>query len=271
MILFGAPAKEAYERAATGLFLPRGMARRLGRHTYDECGAINDPDHVWWLTRKLQHDGYAEDFGTDTRDLQALARRLNARNASGYVECVAWQRASSAMFATFTTAKRVILDTAQWAVPINYLVPGRKMRVRIFGALSNIVTTPGLFNIQQRLGTIAAPIAAFDTGNIQLNATAHTTLPFFADIVLCAQVEGITTAAKLMGVGDVSGIMVTRTAGQVDDAQGVQEIIAPAGIPAQGIGYDSTIVNITDLAVGFTISSAGNGVQIHTYSLEILN
>jgi len=269
--LVGPAAQAAYERTATNLFLPRGMARRLGRHTFDECGAINDHDELWWLSKRLRARGDIVDFATDTSSLQALARRLNARNAAGYVECVAWQRASGTLFNTFTTAKRIILDTAIWSVPPNYLTIGRKIRVRVFGAISNIVTTPGLFNLQQRLGTIATPIAAFDTGNIQLNATAHTTIPFFADIILCAQVEGITTTAKLMGIADLSGLMLTRTAGQTDDVQGVQEIIAPATAPAQGTGYDSTINNFTDLAGGFTISNAGNGIQIHTYSLEILN
>lgn len=285
-------AIESYERAATGLLLPPGMAQKLGRHTFKEAGALNDPKLIWDRTERLleqkRRNKVSADFDLDhwvdeaihrrneLGDYQfgkthEIARRLDARMANGYVECVAWQRASGTLFNTYTTAKRVILDTAIWSVPPNYLIPGRKMRIRVFGALSNIVTTPGLFNLQQRLGTIATPIAAFDTGNIQLNATAHTTLPFFADIITCSQVEGITTAGKLMGMCDISGIMITRTAGQTDDAQGVQELIAPATAPAQGTGYDSTINNFTDLGGGFTISNAGNGIQIHMYSLEILN
>lgn len=283
---------ERFERSSTGLYVDRDTMRETRRLSWRQSGAINDPQDVWDMTERLQtrkrRNQVSADLDLDSRldefiygqragfddhsRMRDLAKRLDARMAAGYVETVAWQRASGTLFNTYTTAKRVILDTANWSVPPQYLIPGKKLRLRIFGGLSNIVTTPGLFNLQFRLGVIATPIAAFDSGNIQLNATAHTLLPFFADIVVCAQVEGITTAAKLMGICDVSGIMITRTAGQTDDAQGVQEIIAPATAPAQGTGYDSTITNTNaDLAAGFTISNAGNGIQIHTYSLEILN
>jgi hypothetical protein len=283
--------QDTYERAASGLYVKRETLRSTRRHTRLQAGAINDPRDLEERTDRLltqkRRNRISSDFDLDARlndflhrsragfddhsRMREVAHRLDARMAAGYVECVAWQRASGTLFNTYTTAKRVILDTAIWSVPPNYMIPGRTLRSRVYGALSNIVTTPGLFNLQHRMGTIAAPIAAFDTGNIQLNATAHTTLPFFADIIIVAQVEGITTTARWLGMCDISGIMVTRTAGQTDDAQGVQEIIAPATAPAQGTGYDSTINNFSDLAAGFTISSAGNGIQIHKYTLEVLN
>lgn len=282
---------DRYERTATGLYVDRETVRKTQRLTWRQSGAINDPEDVAILTDRLlarkRANKISSDFDLDARlddfvhrtrarfddfsRMRDLAKRLDARMAGGYVETVAWQRASGTLFNTYTTAKRVILDTAIWSMPPNYNVPGRKYRVRVFAGISNIVTTPGLFNLQVRFGTIASPIAAFDTGNIQLNATAHTTLPFFADIIIVAQVEGITTAAKVMGLATCEGIMITRTAGQTDDAQGVQGILAPATAPAQGTGYDSTINNFVDTAAGFTISNAGNGIQIHGYSIEVLN
>lgn len=283
-------AIDSYERAATGLYLAPGRAQQLGRHTFMQSGAINDHEQLWEMTDQLltrkKRNRRTSDFDLDFwldevvhqradnpsyRLSQSLRHRLDIRMEGGFVNTVAWQRASGTLFNTYTTAKRVCLDTAIWSIPPNYMMPGRILRSRIFGALSNIVTTPGLFNLQHRMGTITSPIAAFDTGNVQLNATAHTTLPFFADIIIVAQVEGITTTAKWLGMADISGIMITRTAGQVDDAQGVQEVIAPATAPAQGVGYDSTINNFSDLAAGFTISNVGNGIQIHKYSLEVLN
>jgi hypothetical protein len=74
----------------------------------------------------------------------------------------------------------------------------------------------------------------------------------------------------MMGLAQATGIMFTRTAGQTDDAQGMQTILAPATAPAVGAGFDSTIANIIDLWAGFTISNAGNGVQIHQYKLADL-
>jgi hypothetical protein len=196
-----------------------------------------------------------------------IARKYGMKGALGYVECVATARASSALFTTFTTAKTVLDPTALWTMPANYLYVGRKMRIRVAGAISNIVTTPGLMNFQIKIGSVAA----FDTGNIQLNATAHTTLPFFLDISAVCQVVGSGTTAKLLGIGTAEGIMFTRTAGQTDDAQGMQTIVVPQTNPAQGTGFDSTIANIVDLWAGFTISNAGNGVRVDEYSLEFLN
>lgn len=203
----------------------------------------------------------------DLKQAIDIARKYNMKAALGYVECVATARASSTLFTTYTTAKSVIDATGLWTMPANYLYVGRKIRVRAAGAISNIVTTPGTMNFQVKIGSVAA----FDSGAIQLNATAHTTLPFFLDISLVCQVVGSGTTAKMIGIGTAEGLMFTRTAGQTDDAQGMQTILIPQTNPVQGTGFDSTIANIIDFWAGFSISNAGNGVRIDEYSLEFLN
>lgn len=185
-------------------------------------------------------------------------------------ETLAYQAASGTLFNTYTTAKSVINPTALWQMPANYLFPGRSLRVTVKGSVSNIVTTPGTMNFQIKGGP-TSNIAIFDTGAIQLNATAHTTLPFWLDIEMRCDAIGNGTTAKMIGLSQVTGRMFTLTAGQTDDAQGMQTLIAPATAIAQGTGFDSTVVNIIDFWVGFSISNAGNGVQVHTYRLESLN
>lgn len=178
-----------------------------------------------------------------------------------YRECIAWQRTAGLLWNTYTTAKTVLFPDALVTIPSNYLDPGAALRVCGTGAISNIVTTPGLMNFQIKIGSVAA----YDSGNIQLNATAHVTIPFWFDILLTARAIGNGTAANAMGLGIFTGKMFTLTAGQTDDAQGHMSIVAPVGAPAVGTGYDSTIANIIDFWVGFTISNIGNGVQIHQY------
>lgn len=219
------------------------------------------------VARARERAMYADVERAELKRVIDIARRYNMKGALGYVECVAYARASSALFTTYTTAKTVIDATGLWTMPANYLYAGRKMRLRVAGAISNIVTTPGLINFQLKIGAVAA----YDTGNIQLNATAHTTLPFTLDVGLTCQVVGSGTTAKLLGVGQAEGLMFTRTAGQTDDAQGMQTVTVPQTNPAQGTGFDSTIANIVDFWAGFTISNAGNGVRIDEYSLEFLN
>lgn len=182
-------------------------------------------------------------------------------------ETIAFQRAAGTLLNTYTAAKSVINPDALVTVPSNYFYVGRRLRVRASGGISNIVTTPGLMNFQVKIGSVAA----FDTGNIQLNATAHTTLPFWFEVELTCRSVGITTAATLIGIGRVDGKMFTYTAGQTDDAQDMPTIIVPQTAPAAGTGFDSTISNIIDFWAGFTINNAGNGVQIQQYAVEALN
>lgn len=177
--------------------------------------------------------------------------------------------AGQGLLATYTTAKSVIDANALYTLPANFWYVGRKLRVMAQGAISNIVTTPGLMNFQIKMGP-TANIAVFDTGNIQLNATAHTLLPFWFEAELTCRAIGNATTANFIGLAQLSGRMFTLTAGQTDDAQGMQTIIAPATAPVVGTGFDSTVASILDFWVGFTISNAGNGIRIDQYAVEDL-
>jgi len=187
-----------------------------------------------------------------------------------YVETLISQHGAGTLFNTFTTAKRVINDQAVLSYPRGYWAPGRMARVSARGAISNIVATPGTIQFLLKLGTVAAPVTVFDSGQIQLNATAHTTLPFALDVTLRADTEGSGTNAKLFGHGEVCGIMFTLTAGQTDSAQGHQVIRVPQTAPVLGAGFDSTVVTDLDLWAGFSISNAGNGIRIDQYWSEDL-
>ena len=180
-------------------------------------------------------------------------------------------KAAGTLFNTFTTAKSVINATDLYSVRAGTLYVGKIFRVYAIGALSNIITTPGTVVFQVMMGTLAAPIIAFTTGTIQLNATAHILLPFWLEVILRVDSIGSGTAAKFMGMGRVSGIQPTLTAGQVDAVNTPGIFSAPATAPALGVGFDSTIDNVMDFWTGFSISNAGNGVQVQVYAADELN
>jgi hypothetical protein len=182
-------------------------------------------------------------------------------------ETLVSQQAAGTLFNSYTTAKTVINPQALITIPAGFWQIGRMMRVFVAGAVSNLVTTPGTMNFQVKIGSVAA----FDTGAIQLNATAHTTLPFWLDIVMTCRAVGSGTSANLMGQGQITGFMFTRTAGQTDDVQGHQTLLVPQTAPAVGTGFDSTIANIVDFWAGFSISNAANGVQVQQYKVVSLN
>lgn len=182
-------------------------------------------------------------------------------------ETLVAQSVAGSTFASYTTAKTVIPATSLYTFPPNFFEEGKILRVTAMGGLSNVVTTPGTITFQIMLGSIVV----WTSGAVQLNATAHTTLPFVLDALLTCRAIGVTTSANFMGMGYVNGIMFTKTAAQVDAANTPGEFPVPATAPAVGTGFDSTIANILDFWVGFSISDAANLVQVQQYVVEALN
>lgn len=181
----------------------------------------------------------------------------------GYRDLKVSQHASGTLLNTFTVAKTVINPQALYVIPAGILQVGSSLHIEVAGAISNIITTPGTITFQCMIGANIA----FTTGAIQLNAAAHTTLPFLLTIDLTLQAEGNGTTGKFMGQGKIEGIMPTVTAGQVDGVNSMTVLLVPATAPAQGAGFDTTTAQVLDFFAGFSISGAGNGVQIHQYKI----
>ncbi len=184
-----------------------------------------------------------------------------------FTQVLTSQKAAGSANATYTTAKSVINASELVTLPANYLTIGSKFRISALLALSNIVTTPGTFAIQIMMGSIVA----FTTGNIQLNATAHTSLPLVFEAVLRVDSIGSGTTAKFLGQSKMTGIQPTLTAAQVDAVNTSGSFLGPVTLPAVGTGFDSTIANILDFWVGFSISNSGNGVTVQDYMVEQLS
>jgi hypothetical protein len=184
-----------------------------------------------------------------------------------YSNILTTQTAVGTAFGTFTAAKSVINATNLLQLPPNYLYVGKKIRVTARGALTTLVTTPGTVTFQIMMGNIVV----WTSGAIQMNATAHTSLPFNLNVDLRCDSIGSGTTAKFLGMGVLQGIMFTLTAAQVDGVNSSAVMAVPATAPAVGTGFDSTIANLLDFWTGFSISSASNVVQLFDYTVEELN
>ena len=182
-------------------------------------------------------------------------------------ETIARQVAAGTSFGTYTTAKTVINPQALVTIPAGWFEIGKMLRIRVMGGIGTLVTTPGTITFQVMIGAVIA----FTSGAIQLNATAHTDLPFDLEILLTCRAVGSGTSANLMGMGHLRGIMFTLTAAQVDGVNSSASMMVPATTPAVGTGFDSTIANILDFFTGFSISSASNTVTVDSYLVESLN
>jgi hypothetical protein len=167
---------------------------------------------------------------------------------------------------TFTTAKTVLPTACLVTLPANYFYVGRTLRITVYGAISNIVTTPGTLTMQVNLGTVAA----FSTGALQLSSTAHTTVPFKLEALVTCRSVGATTTATLIGQSVVTSQAIVATA-VADGTQTHSALMGPNTAPAAGTGFDSTAAQTLDFFAGFSISNAGNGIQIQQYVVEALN
>jgi len=186
-----------------------------------------------------------------------------------FSQVLASQKLNGTLFNTYTTAKTVLNPTELVQIPGNYLQIGSKLRIRAWGGLSNIATTPGTVTFQTMLGPTST-IVAWTSGALQMTTTANTLSPFMFETVLRVNAVGITTAAALIGGGVVSALnFALSSVANPTLTDGV--LAVPAGSPANGTGFDSTVTNVLDFWVGFSISNAGNGVQLYDYTVEQLN
>ena len=183
-----------------------------------------------------------------------------------YSQVLTSQKAAGTLFNTYTTAKSVLNVTELVPLAGNTLTTGSKLRVRVWGGLSNIVTTPGTVTFQIMMGSIVV----WTSGALQLSTTANTLSPFLLEAILRLDSMGATTAAKFIGGGKVEALNVQLGAGVANPTVTDSVCMTPAGAPAVGTGFDSTISNILDFWVGFSISNAGNGVQVYDYTVEQL-
>ena len=182
-----------------------------------------------------------------------------------YVQTLVSQKANGTLFNTYTTAKSVLNVQDLTPIPGNYFQVGSKIRVRAWGGLSNIVTTPGTVTFQVNMGAVAI----YSSGALQMTTTANTLSPFMFEATLRMATVGSVTSATWIGGGIVSALNLSLSAGANPTlTNGI--LAAPAAAPAAGSGYDGTTQQILDFFVGFSISNAGNGVQLYNYEVEQL-
>ena len=170
-------------------------------------------------------------------------------------------------FTTYDAAKTVINTEDLRTYAADFWCKGRGLWLNVAGAISNIVTTPGTIVFQVKLGSVVV----WTSGNIQMNAIAHTKFPFWLEVLLTCRSVGSGTSATFIGQGKVSGKMFTNTAAQVDGLNSDSVILVPATSPAVGNGFDSTAAQQLDFFTGFSINNVGNGIQIEQYVPTELN
>lgn len=186
----------------------------------------------------------------------------------GWQECLVSAQVDGPALNTSTTATSLIgaagsaQAAAKFTLPANFFSIGKVLRLTALGRISNIVTTPGTLTLDVRFGGTVV----FNGGAIPLNAVAKTNVSWRLVALLTCRAIGAGTTANLFGMGDfTSESVVSSIAGTSND------VLLPASVPAVGGGFDSTAAQAVDLFGTWSISNAGNSVQLHEYVLESLN
>lgn len=184
-----------------------------------------------------------------------------------WVETLIQQSVQGPALNTSTTPTSILPTSAKYVLPANFFNIGKMLRIKAFGNMSNIVTTPGTLTISVRFNT--TPIVVFTSSAMQMNAVAKANLPWIAEILLCCRAIGTGTSANLMGGGTFQGESIVGS--PLPAAGGSGGLVMPVTTPAVGTGFDSTVPNLVDLFAAFSISNASNNILTEMYTLEAMN
>lgn len=163
------------------------------------------------------------------------------------------------------TATSLLNPIDKYPMPQGFWYVGRKLRVTVTGQLGNIVTTPGTLTLDLRMGP-TSNIIVWNGGAMQLSTTAHTTLPFWLEVLLTCRAVGSGTGSNLIGQGRMTGqaLMLTAVA---DSATTPSTLLLPNTTPTVGTGFDYGVAMILDLFGTFSLSNA-NAIQVQQFLVE---
>ncbi len=166
-----------------------------------------------------------------------------------------------------TTATSILPTASKIILPSNFFSsPGRAVRIKLAGQVSNIVTAPGNLTLDFRLGSVVA----FNGGAMLLSTTAHTNVPWVAEILLTCRSVGSGTSATLIGQGSATSQALSLTT-VADSTTTPATLLLPNTAPAVGTGFDSTASQQIDVFATFNTANAGNGLTLQQFILESLN
>lgn len=185
----------------------------------------------------------------------------------GFVNLIGQPAQAQGPNLTASLVRTSIMPTsAKQTIPTQFFDrPGKRIKLLVNGRLSNIVTTPGTLTLDL---TFAA-VQVWNSGAIQLSALAHTTLPFWLEIIMTCRSIGAGTAAAVMAAGKMCSQAIVPAIG-VSDAGQHNELLVPNVAPVVSTGFDSTILNAIDLFATFSLSNA-NAIAVEQFAIEELN
>lgn len=163
---------------------------------------------------------------------------------------------------TAAAAASCIPVASRLILPNNYWTVGKQWKIKLQGRISCVVTTPGTARFDLRTGP-SGTIVAFDSGALNLNIVAKTTVPFDLDIDLTCRAVGNGAQTTLFGIGKFSSEAVVGS--PLPSVGGNGTLLCPVGVPGVGTGFDNTAANAVDMF--FTQTLATGSLTVHNYEI----
>lgn len=163
---------------------------------------------------------------------------------------------------TAAAAASCIPVASRLILPNNYWTIGKKWKVKMQGRISCAVTTPGTARIDFRTGP-SGTIIAHDSGALNLNVVAKTTVPWEYELELVCRAVGNGTSTQLFGIGKFTSEALVGAPANSAGGNGV--LMCPVGAPAVGTGFDNTAANAVDFF--FTQTVATGSFTLHNYEI----
>ena len=148
------------------------------------------------------------------------------------------QGAGSAL--TAAAAASMLPGQAKQTFPANQLKIGDSFSIRAAGIISCVVTTPGTARYDVRFGAVVV----YDTGAMNLNIVAKTSVPWWLDIELVVRSVGSGTSATLWGQGTWASEAVIASPANSVGGNGLLNV--PVSSLAVSTGFDSTTSFVID-------------------------
>ena len=184
----------------------------------------------------------------------------------GWVEVIAAAPTDGTALTNSVAATSLLAATSKPVLAAQYFdKPGKMIRVRAKGRFSTVVTTPGTFTFDIRLGTTVV----FTGGAMALNVNAQTNATFDLEVTLTCRSIGNGTAATLLGLGFFSSRAVIGS--PAVGVGGAGELLLPDTAPVVGTGFDSTTAQTIDMFGTWSVASASNSITVHQLMIESLN
>lgn len=176
-------------------------------------------------------------------------------SVQSWVETIAASLADST--AVTGTAEAVMVPNL--TLPANYMYPGRVLRARMSGKISNVVTTPGTITLRARWGGVAGTVLAASDA-IAMNIVAQTDDAWEAEFYITCRTAGASGSFLTSGKA-FFGNIVAASIGQA-------QLIPSASNAAVG-SLDTTAATALSFTAKFSVNL--NSLTVLQSTLESMS